>query len=186
MSNLDEKIIKMRQKQQNKNSTSETPLEGDFYKHEVILENQLEILLPTNFSDMPIEIAKEKYPSEERPQCIKTDSSTMIDIGISLHDEIPIAENSIADVIEDMKYVLKKTNPAMEFYESGIEELEDFNIGWMDYKSFAIDDQMYNIMFVASVKGKMLHGVFNCGYSAHVEWRDRGLQIIKSIRFNKE
>lgn len=183
MDNLDEMIVEMRQKQQSKNTSDEMHLSTELsgFKYVVILEDELEMIVPKDFTDMDVTIAKNKYPSEQRPQCIKTSPNTTVDFGISLVN-IDISGLILEECAEDLKGVLKKTNPAMEFFDSGVEELDDFNLAWFDYKSFAVDGQMYNIMFVANHNKKMLHGMFNCIFSSRIEWQDTALKCIKSIR----
>jgi len=186
MDKLDEKIISLRKQQQKKqNSNIE---EGAYINNamtefvlEEILDNQFTVLIPSYFADMSIEDAKAKYPSEQRSQCIKTSPDTSVNLGVSLLD-FPVSEEHLKQESEEIQSIIKKSNPATEFYLSGIEELEDFKLAWFEYKSFAIDGQMYNIMFIASVDNKMLHGMFNCSLDERDNWQDLALKMVKSIR----
>jgi len=192
MDNLDEKIIALRNLQKSQNGEQSTQITDGVYIndnfltfHEVeMLEDKITMLLPEDFTTMREDIAKIKYPSESRPQCIKTSRDTAVNIGMSLFPA-PIDENNLDNELNDLKKILKNVNPAFEFYRTDIEDLEDFKLGWFDYKSFAIDQQMYNIMFVASIDGQMLHGFFNCPYSGHDQWMDAALQMIRSIKRKK-
>jgi hypothetical protein len=145
---------------------------------------KFKVLIPTNFVTMPLSIAKLKYLSEQRPQYIKTSLDTSTNFAISLYD-FKMNENHIDKEASSLKGVLKKTNPSMQFYEEGLEKLEGFNLAWFDYKSFAIDSQLYNIMFIGAVDGKMLHGVFNCVFGDIEEWKNPALQMMKSISIIK-
>jgi len=182
---LDEDIMPLRKEQQKqKYSDIRTGvyIKGVLieFQEAIVLDQRFKILLPTYFTDMSLELAKMKYPSEQRPQCIKTSPDTATNIGMSLMD-IPISESNLEQEAIDMKLVLKKINPAMQFYNTGLEELVGFKLAWFDFKSFGIDGDMYNIMFTAAVEGKMLHGVFNCAFEEYKDWKDPALQMIKSI-----
>jgi hypothetical protein len=187
MDNLDETILNLRNEQQkegNPNIQSGVYIKGvwtEFVETE-ILSKKFTLLIPKSFVDMPSAIAKVKYPGEQRPQCIKTSLDTTVNMAVSFFG-FPVNEKQIEQEAAQLKMVLKKTNPAMEFYQSNTEELKDFKLAWFDYKSFAIDHQMYNIMFIAAAEGKMLHGVFNCMYEDYKEWFNPAVQMIQSIRF---
>ena len=190
MDKLDEKIISMRKQQKNQNINIE---KGVYIDHSLIefveveaFDGQITVLIPSSFKDIPTEHAKIKYPSESRPQIIKTlPNDTSVNLCLSLID-CPITEQSLEDDAREMKNLLKKTNPAMEFYKSNIEQLEDFKLAWFEFKSFAIDGQMFNIMFVAPAHGQMLQGVFNCFFDKIETWQKPALEIIKSLKYTKK
>lgn len=186
MDKTDEQIVALKNQQEKK--------ERDILKEGAVINNkvsqfkQVEILgkrlvieVPSNFEELDFEIQKIKYPSEQRPQYIMTDPTTSVNIGISILN-YPISKSQVEEGSDEMKKILKATNPATEFYKSGVENLEELKIAWFEYKSYAIDDQMYNIMFVSSYKGEFLHGNFNCRFSNHTEWKEPALAMIKSLR----
>lgn len=144
-----------------------------------ILEGKAEVMLPDAFVDMPANLAKLKYMSELRPQIIKTSLDTTVNFTFSLY-EIELSEKEIDSTIHQFKDLIQKVNPAYVFEEIVIEKAR--NIGWFDFKSYGIDEQIYNIMYVKPINGKLLHGVFNCMYRDSGEWKDAALQVIYSIR----
>lgn len=184
MDDLDETILKLkfeRKKQENSNIETGVYIKDIFTEFTPVeVLKKFTVLLPSDFVTMPASIAKIKYPAQQRPQCIKTNLETSTNFAISLFD-FKMNEKHLDKEAQSLKQVLKKTNPSMEFYEQGIEQLEDFNVAWFDYKSFAVDTQIYNIMFVGVAEGKMLHGVFNCMFKDIEHWKKPALQMIKSI-----
>jgi len=196
MDNLDEKIIAAKQSTLQKERTLETTNlkeSSSPFKEVEILDGKLLITLPSNFSDMPQEYAEQKYPSGQRPEHIKSNPDTSVSIGFTLLD-LPIPEDALEQEMNYMRTVLKKTNPAMQFYTSNIETLEQFKISWFDFKSYGIDEELYNIMFVGSIppskqqgtkESKALHGVFNCRYADYNEWSKIAVQILKSLKLKE-
>jgi len=65
-------------------------------------------------------------------------------------------------------------------------EREPFTLGWFEFKSYGLDKNVYNLMFITRIDGKMLHGGFNCDYDDTLEWRDAAHQMIASIRDTAE
>lgn len=144
-----------------------------------ILEEKAEVMLPDTFVDMPINLAKLKYMSEQRPQIIKTSLDTTVNFTFSLYD-IQFSEKDIDSIIHQFKELIQKVNPAYVFDEIIVEQ--ERQVGWFDFKSYGIDEQIYNIVYVKPIEGRLLHGVFNCMYRDSAEWRDTALQVIYSIR----
>ena len=81
---FDEKVIELRQKEKEKGYTT---LETGIYVNrelvefasEKLFDEQVEIVLPTSFIDMPQAVAKVKYPSEYRPPGVETSQSAIKD-----------------------------------------------------------------------------------------------------------
>ena len=150
-----------------------------FERHE-LFQKKLSIMLPVTFVSMPPNLAKLKYASEQRPQIIKTSLDTTVNIGFNMLD-VNIQDDQIGVLLEQAKEALKRLNPAMPFYDSKVEG-NPIPLGWFEFKSFGIDKNVYNLMFITKIGGKMTQGVFNCIYEDVLEWRDAAHQIIGSIR----
>lgn len=89
---LDEKIIEARRKEAEKEL--DIRKDGLIVKGEKIefqdtplFQEKMSILLPTTFVDMPQKIARIKYPSEQRPQIIKTDLLGSTNFAFNLFDK---------------------------------------------------------------------------------------------------
>ena len=97
-----------------------------------------------------------------------------------------------------MKKVIKTIQPATVFFDEKYIDMAGniadsqgeaehivegrMNISYFDYKSPAIDEQIYNFMFFAPLKETILHGVFNCRYRDADIWKDIFIQVADSVR----
>lgn len=187
---LDEKIVEARRREsQKKLNIREDGLivngEQIDFQETSLFHEKMTILLPTTFVDMPQKIARIKYPSEQRPQIIKTDLLGSTNFAFNLFDkEIkPIQMKSAAD---GMKSILKKVNPANIFYESGTEPLGETMLSWFEFKGHGIDTQIYYIVFLTSIGGKLMHGIFNCAIADMEAWKKAAFQVIRSIQDRTE
>jgi hypothetical protein len=61
-------------------------------------------------------------------------------------------------------------------------EVNDKNIGYFDFKSSAIDNYLYNLMFFLEIENRTLIGSCTCLYSDCQEWRDIFFSILKTIK----
>lgn len=147
-----------------------------------IPELNINASLPKTFVRMPLSIAKIKYPSETRPQMIFTSLDTTVNFTFSVYpQDVPL--DQVKRVAEQMKAMLKKVNPANIFYDLQAEVAENRALCWFNYKSYAIDDQIYTIMYLlAAEKGKILHGTFSCRFDSMNEWNRAAIQVIQSVK----
>ena len=181
---FDEKILEYRKRaRKEKYCSLET---GMYIKDELVqferrklFQDKMSIIMPISFVDLPSNLAKIKYISEQRPQIIKTSLDTTVNLGFTMPD-LEIYPEQIEPLCKQTKSALKQVNPAIVFYEGQVES--DLPLGWFEFKSYGIDSNVYNLMFISIVNKKLLHGIFNCNYNDALEWRDAARQMIYTIR----
>ncbi len=185
MEYMDEKIINLRN--QAKKATH-TDIEQGVYVYEELLaferrklfDEKMSILLPVSFEIMPEEIAKVKYPSEQRPQLIYSNAAGDVNFTFSLLDA-QVKPSQIDEARDRFRGFIKKIQPANIFFEKKEEELGDTRVAWFDFKNYGLDAQLYNLFYFTDVKGMMLHGIFNCKFKDAEVWKPVAEQVIKSI-----
>lgn len=180
---LDEEIIEFRKnaKKSKYNSLKTGMYVKDrliHFKETQVLDDKVSVILPEGFTDMPYEIAKMKYPSEQRPQIIKTSDDGTVNFTFSLYD-VDFNENQIEDALGQFKGVIRKVNPAFIFYDFTVET--EKALGWFDFKSYGLDEQIYNVVYLTPIEGKLMHGIFNCLYRDILEWKEAVRQIMMSV-----
>ncbi|MFW2501436.1 hypothetical protein [Clostridium diolis] len=148
-------------------------------------EGKLKMYIPKDFQDMPLEARKFKYPSENRPEIIKCNEDGSIAVTFKLIESI-LTEEYVEQLRDMMKAINKRLNPANIYFDEEILEVDGKNIGYFDFKSSAIDDFLYNYMFFLSLEGKTVIGTFSCIFSDYAEWKDIIMQMVNTIRIEKE
>lgn len=147
----------------------------------VLFDNKLEIYLPEDFRDMPEELYRIKYPSEKRPQIIKTDAEGVTNFNFNYFNA-PIKKGQIEGALKSLINILKKSDPSVEIYEEKTEELGLSLVSYVTFKTKAIDNDIFNIIYITSIENKLLHGMFNCLYADRDEWEPVGKNVIRSIK----
>lgn len=190
--NIDEKILdflnEAEKKKRRKDITLGPVIIGNrYYEFEQMkfYEEKVLLYIPKDFNDMPMETRKIKYPSESRPEIIKCNEDGSITFTLNIIDS-PLSEDNVCELKDGMKMIIKKTNPANVFYEDGVLEVNEKNIGYFEFKSSAIDDFLYNLMFFLEFKEKTLMGTFSCRYGEYKEWRDVIFEILKRLTVIKD
>jgi len=135
----------------------------------ILIEDTVSIMLPVDFVDMPIEMAKLKYLMENRPQIIKTSTDTAVNFTFIFSDE-PFYENDISGEVKGARTFIKQMQPSIRFYNEKVEKSENITFGWFDLISPGMDTRLYTIIGYASINNKKLQCSFNCDYRLMNDW----------------
>ena len=146
----------------------------------LLFNDRVSVMLPENFVPMLPEIAEVKYFSGKRPDEIYTSldmsvNFTFTDLGISGNDQ----DTRLATGL--IKQIIKKANPSYEFFEENEDVEKDVIIHRFDFQSYGIDDEAYNIMYIACTGNNLVQGTFSCMYKDRKEWERAALEVIKTV-----
>lgn len=186
MAHLDEKLIPERlaaRKQSHRNIYDEEVYAGPDILHFVptsIFDGKARVMLPDTFEDMPDLMAEVKYPSSQRPKVIKTSEDGSVNFCFNLFKS-PIEQKSIESVAINFQSTLQRTQPSLVLVGHKTNHLLDTDISWFDFYSFSIDEQMYNLLFVTSIGGKLMNGAMNCPRILERDWSPIMHQVVLSI-----
>ena len=153
----------------------------EYFKFQSVhIFDNVSIYLPESFIEMPDKIRKMKYPSDNRPDVIKTNLNTNINFAFNWLENLNCI-NQGEELSGQIKDVLIKTNPSFVFYEDRNGKTYSGNIIKMfDFKSYGIDEQMYNMMCTISFHGGILHGIFNCLDRDSEDWKEVAWQVFQT------
>lgn len=155
------------------------------FEKQTFFDEKLSLYIPKDFVDMPQNLREIKYPSGQRPQIIKTDETGSINITLNRIDS-DLKEEQVQELTDGMKAIIQKVNPSNIFFSDGVENADDKNIGYFEFKSPALDEAIYNIMFFFELEGKTIMGTFSCLYKEHEDWQGIAFQVIKTVRVEKD
>lgn len=146
----------------------------------LLFNDRVSVMLPENFVPMLPEIAEVKYFSGKRPDEIYTSldmsvNFTFTDLGISGNDQ----DTRLATGL--IKQIIKNANPSYEFFEENEDVEKDVIIHRFDFQSYGIDDEAYNIIYIACTGNNLMQGTFNCLYKDRKEWKRVALEVIKTV-----
>lgn len=179
----EEEILKQRVEEKKKKYA--TLEDGYFINNEVIEFERQELLetftisLPVRFLLMPEELARIKYPSVFRPEVIVTSLDLNVNMGFNVfRHELDIKDSEV--LAKRIATVIKGENPDCRFYEFA--DLELIGGSYFTFRSHGMDRDIYNMLLVAPVNGKMLQVNFNCPYESYPSWQPLVLLIWQTIR----
>ncbi|WP_238918012.1 hypothetical protein [Clostridium sp. YIM B02555] len=188
---LDEKIldyINAAEKKEEQKDICNGPIKigKKFYEFEEaeFFDGKIKMYIPNTFEDMPLEAKKLKYPSENRPDIIKSNENGSIAVTFKLIDSY-LTDEQIEELKDAMKMINNRLNPSNIYFDEGILEVEEKKIGYFDFKSSAIDDFLYNFIFLFALQEKTIMGTFSCSYSEYDEWKDIVVEMVNTLKTKK-
>lgn len=181
----DEKIAELKRKRRQEQHTDIR--EGVYIDSQFVrfsprkLWDDIEMFIPEDFIEMPEEIQAMKYPSISRPQIILTSLDTRINFAFNLSEK-KVTEDQVESFLLQMKELLKRTNPAVKFYQKKKEKLPHGQQVYMfDFKSYGVDEALYNMVSFSPLNDGMLQGIFNCPERCAESWQNAAWQAFQTI-----
>jgi hypothetical protein len=147
-----------------------------------ILSNKADILLPKSFSIMTEEMAKMKYPSERRPTIIYTNVSGSINIALN-HTQSKATNSQISAYMDSMKKTFENLYPSAQWYNSSVEKVNGKKVGVLELVTPASDTEIYNLMWLTDLDGRLLISTFNCTKEQMNDWKPIAKSIMNSQLF---
>jgi hypothetical protein len=152
------------------------------FTQESLFDDRLRVFLPAEFADMPEDTAKIKYPGSERPKIIKSDERGAVCFTFNMIDS-PLSDETVPVLATEMKTALQRLNPSWLFFDcDSLDRQEGGKTGFLEYKSPAVDDSVYNIMFFVPVSGITMMGTFSCPYGEYEPWQPVAAEILRLIQ----
>ena len=134
------------------------------------------IQIPRDFSRMVKEEAENIFWSKNRPPVLFARAGR--NEGITFQILSGAEDREPEDWGRRAKELLNQGDRRTVFYGDGNEG----KTYWMEYKSFAARERIYNILFLFQVGKDMIMGTFYCLFQDYQIWRSRILQMLHTIR----
>lgn len=153
-----------------------------FEWHKVV-NRRIHIMLPAEFIDLPLEIAKLRYPSESRPKEIKSSIDSLTNFAF-LYGQKLEKEEDIILASRVYAALIRQLNPSNEFRDSGTfyrHKKEGRLVSWYEYFSPALGGSVYNRHGFFALEGKLLQVVFNCPEEQAQDWNEALPEIFASV-----
>ena len=142
--------------------------------------DSVSIYSPSSFIDMPDEIKEIKYPTNFRPEIIKTNLAGDINLSLSLLEEGKDAD--IETLLSDLRSLLSKAHKgikfpdATKFNKEGCVEMHCF-----DFVLPGIDEKIYHMMGMGKTDRQIIQVIFNCMEPDANSWKKAVIDIFENI-----
>lgn len=188
MEYLDEQILKMKNIEKEKFARD---IYGEyvwiddekitFRPTQIFEKDSISVMLPENYRDMPLDLAKIKYPMEERPQIIKSNNDYTTNFAFNQFN-MPFTVNSVETATTQFRFILQKVNSSVSFFDMDFLEIEKNKLGFFDFKAMGIDVPLYQFFAFFPINNQLTQFIFNVPFEKMNQWKPIVLQIVRSIR----
>ena len=151
------------------------------FSKEQYFDDLLSIYIPESFIDMPDEIKEIKYPTNFRPEIIKTNLAGDVNLSISLFN---VSEDTeVKTLVTDFKNLLSKAHNGIKFLEYNELEKE----GCVKMYCFAfiipgIDERIYHKTGLGKIGRETVQVMFNCREPLSWTWKKAVNDILQNIK----
>lgn len=147
------------------------------------IKGKMWLWMPDEFGPLSKELARLKYPNENRPDIIYTNKETTVNVTFS-HKREKLKEGEEEEIRNYMKEIVKRVQTSSEMIEEGTVKTEEgCLLVWFDFVTSAIDTDIYNLMFFSSLEGRLLIGSCNCLEADRGDWKELFLQMLGTARY---
>ncbi|MEK5039332.1 hypothetical protein [Sporosarcina sp. FSL K6-3457] len=145
-----------------------------------LYENKIRMCIPATFEVMEPELMDIKYPSSRRPEYIYTSESTSINVTMKIMEQ-QIKAEELEEFTQTMMTMLHKLQPSADMLDIGIKEVNGVQIGYFDFITPALDDKIYNLMFLFMVGENVTMGSINCLKKEMNIWKPIAYGMLESV-----
>jgi len=122
-----------------------------------------------------------KYKGKNRPTLVLTDDAAAVNLGFNL-----LPNQASEDLIETYKNSVKasfqRSFPNAIWKSDGVRIINGRKVGYLKLLTEAIDQSVYNYIFITHCQGKLLVGTFNCTERRLAEWEESSEKIVESLK----
>ena len=141
------------------------------------------MVVPEALMDMPIDIAKRKFPYENRPKTILSNSNFRVCLAFS--DNV-LSSESLENRLESYKGYVKRLNVSNVSFTDGIYRLTNgLRVAHYDYRIVLVASDVYYLTFFADLSDRELLGWFMCPIHLQEKWEPIVRQMIQSIEITE-
>ncbi len=146
-----------------------------------LLDGELELLVPAGFLQMDESTIRLKYPNESPPTIVLSNDTASVNVAIN-QTGTPVAPHQLSQVHQQLDAAIRQSQPEISWKFNGFQTHHGRKWIQLEFRSQAVDTQIYNMIMATSANGKMLVVSFNCTESQSLQWLDVGREIINSCR----
>lgn len=139
------------------------------------------VRIPEEFKRADGENTSDIFWSEKRPEVILTSSKREEGLTFQLLNEEMDGE-ALLDCRKIVKQLIEQIDGRCVFYDMG----EKSEAVWFDYKSFAENEVVYNLVFLFQTGQRKILGTFFCLFKEYDKWKPIILNMLETIQTKEE
>ena len=136
-----------------------------------LLSNKIEMLVPKDFKEMSKEMIAFKYQGNNKPTFVLTNKEATVNIAMNILEGSPADSSVIENYETAVKNSFKNSFPDARWIDDGITTVNGKKTGYLKLITKALDQPIYNCLFITDIDGKLFICTFNCIEKVLPEWK---------------
>lgn len=204
MKNVDEKLLKQREKMEEferqrfaKETIEEEKKQSIFdgtvrihkipvkFSERTLLDGKVGMWMPEDFEELTPEAVEAIYILGNKPDVVF--GNTYLNLSVGFHytnHEVP--DEYMGEFGKLARMILEKMGPKTRIYAQKVRKVGEHTISHMELVSHTVTDAVYNIMFFCSIEGRILIGFINFNYKYFDRYHVVTEEMLQSFRFIEE
>lgn len=151
----------------------------------LVLEDQVTLQIPRDFTVMNEELLQAKYPTAQRPSLVFTDSSGAVNIAFS-HTLSPVTPTQLPAVVPQLEAQFRRLVPATDWIQTNALTIAGVKWFSFEFRSQAVDMRIRNLMVLTSLNNRLLLVTFNAPAADEGIWMPVANTIVQSLRLSQK
>ncbi len=147
------------------------------------IESNFCIPMPEGFIKASDEYVKAKYFSQNRPEIIFKDGDGESNLMFQNMKKRLENENN---ALESAKRTICDNDCTVRIYDEGRIIKDNYTSVWFDYKNFAANECIYNLLFIIKSGKRSVFGAFNCKFENYDTWKPVVLKMLKNVKVKEK
>lgn len=147
-----------------------------------IMDGSLAMMMPSDFKLMDEDLAKVKYPGEDRPDYIYSGEDTTVNLTFTMEESGQIENDEVKEAKNILEKQIARLYPASKIEDSQTVKSGEKDISYFGFDVPLLDGKIYNLMFFMEHRSCLLMGAFNCSIHQKKQWKKVILQMLMTIK----
>lgn len=144
-----------------------------------LLNEKIKIDFPAGYQRLTNEDIECLFPGKQKPQEVMKGTKEVYMVFCLTSKKID--DRQLDLVRNDFCFMIRQRYPANIFFEKGEIDTVSGILSWVDFKGNILSGEIYYLLFLTGIEGKLLMGLFQCRWREMRIYRNQILHILSGI-----
>lgn len=152
------------------------------FAERTFLDGKAAIWMPKSFEELSPEVMEVFYPLGNKPDSVYAGKNLDLTTGYQ-YTQHEIPDEYMEDFLKIAKPALENMGPKVKILSERVRKTDNHTIATLEMISHTITEAVYNLMYFASLNGRVLLGFINFDYKNIKRYKTIAKEMLSSFRF---
>lgn len=155
------------------------------FAERLFLDGKAAIWMPEDFEALTPEEVAVSYPLGNKPDKVYSNSYLDLAAGYN-YTQHEVPDEYMGDFLKIARLALERTGPKVRILSEKVRRTKKHTISSVEMISHTITESIYNLMYFASLEGRVLLGFINFNCKNRERYKPIAQEMLASFRFTDE